>query len=251
MHLFCFKIHISVFGLKVPFLNFFIAIFNCKFLAVLGGSYVRISSFSLSRDTFCWQCMLMSSESFLFIGPLFLPVSFNFWMVALRRWNPEVNHAVLLFFYPFDFRMPMADFVAIILARNLIIFLWFTATCFSYFSFFLYLGLIPTRNLSQFLVLMPAVLFILFAGLSPRGMRVFFGSFLLINPWIFRDVHSITDIHCLTFYRKEIWLRICIRGWTLAAPELRCCNSTLKLSDTNFFKFSWVVHYRKICKNYG
>ena len=72
--------------------------------------------------------------------------------------------------------------------------LLFITTYFSYLSFFLYLGLTPTRIISQILALMPAVLFILFAGLSPRGMRAFFGFFLLINPWIITGVHSINDI---------------------------------------------------------
>ena len=110
-------------------------------------------------------------------------------MVALHHWNPEVNHAILLF-CPFYFRMAMraSREIAIISART------FAAAYFPYLSFFLYLGLIPTRIISQLLALTPAVLFILFAGLSPRGMTVFFGSFLLINLWIIRGVHSINDV---------------------------------------------------------
>ena len=48
-----------------------------SFFQFWGGSYVPNSSLSLSRGSFYCQSVLMSSESFLFIDPLFLPVSFN------------------------------------------------------------------------------------------------------------------------------------------------------------------------------
>lgn len=40
---------------------------------------------------------------------------------------------------------------------------------------------------------MTAVLLILFAGLSPRGMRAIFGSFF-INPLIIRGVYNMNDV---------------------------------------------------------
>ena len=81
----------------------------------------------------------------------------------------------------FRWQWEVANFIAIILARNLIIFWWFTATYFPYLSFYLFLGLIATWIISLLLALTPAVLFICFTVLSPRGMRALFGSFLLIN----------------------------------------------------------------------
>ena len=102
--------------------------------------------------------------------------------MALQQWNPEVNHAVLLFFCPFHFQMAMRDSQLHChhfgkKFNHLLMIL----TYFPYLSFFLFLGLIPTWIISQLLALTPAVLFIRFAVLSPRGMRALFGSFLLIN----------------------------------------------------------------------
>ena len=115
-------------------------------------------------------------------------------MVALHHWNPEVKHAILLF-CPFYFRMAMraSREIAIISART------FAAAYFPYLSFFLYLGLIPTRIISQLLALTPAVLFILFAGLSPRGMTVFFGSFLL-------SIFGLSEVFIASMTFLEIWL---------------------------------------------
>ena len=104
-------------------------------------------------------------------------------MVALHRWNPEVNHVVLLFSCPFHFLMTMRDsrLRCYHFGKNFDHLLIFTAIYFSYLYFFLYFRLIPIRIISQLLALMPAVLFTLFASLRSRGIRAFFGSFILIN----------------------------------------------------------------------
>ena len=118
-------------------------------------------------------------------------------MVALHRWNPEVNHEVLIFFCPFRFQMVMRDSQLHChhFGKNFDHLLMIHCYLLPLPFFFLVFGTYPYKNYSSAIPkLTPAVLFILLAGLSPRGMRSFFGSFLLINPWIIRGVHSINDI---------------------------------------------------------
>ena len=162
-------------------------------------------------------------------------------MEALHRWSPELNHAVLLFLCPFHFLMAMrererVDSIVIIAAGKLCIFWWFTATYFPYLSFFLYFRLITTRINSQFLVLTPAVLLILFTGHSPKVMRAFFGSFsslilglseVFIALMMFLEIWSPSVVICWPrasasfseqfpiFVRSGSWIGACFQSFTM------------------------------------
>ena len=162
-------------------------------------------------------------------------------MEALHRWSPELNHAVLLFLCPFHFLMAMrererVDSIVIIAAGKLCIFWWFTATYFPYLSFFLYFRLITTRINSQFLVLTPAVLLILFTGHSPKVVRAFFGSFsslilglseVFIALMMFLEIWSPSVVICWPrasasfseqfpiFVRSGSWIGACFQSFTM------------------------------------
>ena len=167
-------------------------------------------------------------------------------MVALHRWNPDMNHAVLLFFYPFHFLMAMRDSRLHCYHFCKKIDHLLTSHCHLLHLpfFFLFLGLIPKRIISQLLVLMPAVLLILVAGLSPSGMRAFFGSFLLNNPWIIRVVHSINDVLRDLTADYSHMLALGIRRLLKTVSYLRNKQSSNWLfSDITCFQ-SFTIHWK-------
>ena len=122
-------------------------------------------------------------------------------MEHVHCWSPEWNHAVLLLLCPFHFLMAMRDSRLYCHHRGwkIVHLMMIYCNLLPLPLFFFYFRLITIRINSQLLALTPAVLLILSAGLSPRGMRAFFGSFRLIDLGL-----SEVFIASITFL--EIWL---------------------------------------------
>ena len=89
-----------------------------------GGSYVTLSSFSLSKDLFCCQSVLISSESFYLLAHSFclclsyLGVIFEWRFSSLKSWSELCSSLIFLLILFFDGN---GNFIVIIMVRKMFI----------------------------------------------------------------------------------------------------------------------------------